>query len=266
MIKTNRTEYDLIVSLGGSCNAAGQLKFRGLRRFALPFDWIGTFSPGKFLNFCAGLDTRFKDWCRYENMRQYGEVRKELGKDTYNYEDTASGYHFIHQFHAPIEDREAFELERKVFERRVERFYSSVESSKNVLFVLTSLFGFDFDIATKVFEALKRNFPNVNCELVVMQFAARQQTSVELLDGAVHVETYIRAVDTVYDNYLTSAEWGWMDRLTLAGDDKRRGKLSVKWLYKLWKAIGSLLLRNGIAKGRIPMLKIERGAMGLAER
>jgi hypothetical protein len=57
-----------------------------------------------------------------------------------------------------------------------------------------------------------------------------------------------------------------MDRLTLAGDDKRRGKLSVKWLYKLWKAIGSLLLRNGIAKGRIPMLKIERGAMGLAER
>lgn len=33
-------EYDLICSLGGSCATAKQLKMAGLRREALPFDWL----------------------------------------------------------------------------------------------------------------------------------------------------------------------------------------------------------------------------------
>lgn len=267
MIKTNRKDYDLFVSLGGSCNAAGQIKSRGLRKFALPFDWIGTFAAENLHNFRKGLDTHFKDWCRYENMREYGEVRMELGKPTYMFEDTASGYHFIHQFHAPLKDRAAFDRARKTWEKRVERFYSRVAASRNVLFVLTTLLPFDFSVAEEILVALRKTFPGVNCELAVMQFAAPEHVCVELCDGAIHMETFTRQVDKVYDNYLSSTEWGWLDTLSLSGEAEPRGfkKLFMKWKYKLWKALGNSLLRDGISKGRVQFCEIERGAMALAD-
>ena len=269
MIKPNRTQYDLIVSLGGSCNAAGQLKFRGLRKFALPFDWIGTFAAENLRNIIKGLDNRFADWCRYENMREYGQMRIEIGKPTYSFEDTATGFHYIHQFHAPLKDRAAFDRERNTMGRRIERFYSSIASSQHVLFVLTTLLPFDFAIAEDILASLKKTFPNVDCELVVMQFAAPEHVSTELCGGAIHLETFTRAVDTVYDNHLTSTEWAWMDSLSLSdmtGKPNGLKKLILKLKYKLWKSLGKSLLRNGIAKGRMQFCEIERGAMALAAK
>ncbi len=35
----NKKEYDLIFSLGGNCAAAHNILYRGLRKYALPFDW-----------------------------------------------------------------------------------------------------------------------------------------------------------------------------------------------------------------------------------
>lgn len=37
---TDNKEHDLIVSLGGNCAAALQLKRRNLRLFSLPFDYL----------------------------------------------------------------------------------------------------------------------------------------------------------------------------------------------------------------------------------
>ncbi len=36
---TGRKKYDLVCSLGGNCSVAHNLIFRGLRKFALPFEW-----------------------------------------------------------------------------------------------------------------------------------------------------------------------------------------------------------------------------------
>ena len=35
-----KQEYDLIVSLGGNCMVANNLRYRNMRPFSLPFDWV----------------------------------------------------------------------------------------------------------------------------------------------------------------------------------------------------------------------------------
>ena len=37
---TDRRHYDLIVSLGANCSAAHNLRYRNMRPFSLPLDWV----------------------------------------------------------------------------------------------------------------------------------------------------------------------------------------------------------------------------------
>lgn len=62
MNKTIRQEYDCIISSGGCCNAANQLKLRGLRPVSFPFDWPLTRDDRPIRYLPKGLRNRFRDF------------------------------------------------------------------------------------------------------------------------------------------------------------------------------------------------------------
>jgi hypothetical protein len=265
MIKPNRKSYDLIVSLGGNCSAASQIKFRGLRTCSLALDWVAMFGEKPLLYLPDGLRTRFRDFCKYENMQEFDEPRMEHGRLTYKFKDTATGFHFWHHFFAPLADREAFDRARLVLDRRLKRFYDKVAGSKNVLFVLSTPFSYDPHLAEGVVSALRDVFPDTTSELVLIQFAAPSHELVDLCDGALHAETFTRAINVVYDNSLTSTEWAWMDGLSLSGSARPPSnflrRCITRWKYKLWKKLGKSLLKDGVAQDRMTFCQIERGVL-----
>ena len=135
-----KKEYDMIFSLGANCSAAKQLQHRGLRRYSLPFDWTYFTTEEALDAFMEGLKNNFADFLHFENMRVIPE--EELtspSKHKIPYEDTATGYRFIHHFlkkHTKAQYDDAVSLWRK----RAQRFYHELEGANDILILLCSIF------------------------------------------------------------------------------------------------------------------------------
>ncbi len=247
-MRTIRSAYDLIVSLGGNCSVASQTAHRGLRHCSLPLDWALMDDERPLAMLPELLATGFADFCQYENMYEYRAVAKEHGVEMCQLEDKYSGYRMIHSFPSPFADREKYGKNLAVLKRRIRRMYSLVSKAKNVLFVLATGFEFDVGLLDKVYAALVETFPGVEVELVNMQFSARQCEEFDILGGYGHVMRVERAVHTIYDVHLTVPEWEWMDviRITGAVDPAtiRRRNFAVKSAYKMWWSLGEFLERH----------------------
>lgn len=245
MIHTLRDDYDSIISLGGCCNVAAQLRHRGLRACSFPLDWtlMNDDRPIRWLP--SAFRTRFRDFCLHENAFEFEPPQNEYGVVKRHVEDRASGYRLIHQFHSPLGDAKSFERERAVLVRRIDRLYDCVSRAKNVLFALSTLFPYDIRLAEDILASIGEAFPSVSAEMVAMQFSAGRNSERDLCGGRLHIATFERPVNIVYDNQLTAPEWCWMDRLSLTGQatpaELRKRRLLVKWKYKLWMWLGRSL-------------------------
>lgn len=92
-------DYDFFCSLGGSCAVSHQLKERRLRVASLPFDWLFCVSDRTIEALTECFRNDFADWMRRGNLREL--AAQERGQSTiFQCEDTATGYRFIHDFHA----------------------------------------------------------------------------------------------------------------------------------------------------------------------
>lgn len=251
MNKTIRQQYDCIISLGGCCSAASQLKLRGLRPVSLPFDWTLMRDDRPIRYLPKGLRNRFCDFCLRENMVEFEKPGREHGRLRYRLEDLNTGFCFIHHFEAPPSDENSFLKVKAVLDRRMARFFETIEKSNDVLLVLTTPFAFDPKLLEEIVVALREVFPRTNVELCVMMFSAGENKSWDSYEDALHVSLHTREVNTVYDNSLTSIEWAWLDSLVLGGRpssrELRRSNLLLKWKYKLWKNLGKSLQRAGVA-------------------
>lgn len=243
-IRTLRSEYDLIVSLGGSCNAAMQLRHRGMRFCSMPLDWtlMTNVKPLEMLPVLIG--TKFKDFCLHGNMVEFEPPVEDHGKIRCRLDDRYSGYRFIHQFTPPVADVKHFEQERNIQMRRVERFYSQISAAHNVLFVLGTGFEYSIELAQDIFAALEEAFTRTKVEMAVLQFCATAGGLLDLCDGRLHIARYERSTDTVYDNILTAPEWRFLDSLDICGKlsiEKTRKRIPMKLVYKLWMKLGKWL-------------------------
>lgn len=249
MIKTNREEYDFIISLGGNCNVSSQLKHRGLRVCSFPLDWtlMSDLRPIKYLP--LGIRTRFSNFAKRENMRVFEPPANEYGAIRQRLEDSVSGFRFIHQFSSSPEDEAGFFAERSIIQRRIDRFYRKVGSSRNILFVLGTAFSFDSKLLEDIYVALQEVFSGVSIELVSIQFSADTSRMFDLMNSRIHVEQCERKCNIVYDNQLTAPEWCWMDQINLAGrltpKEIRKRNLFIKLKYKLWMWLGRSLENAG---------------------
>lgn len=167
--------YDLIVSLGGNCAAAYQMKRRGLRPFALPFDYLFMNSQKTIRYLSEGFKNGFKDFCLKENLREMTPQEKAAAggdKDKFKYNDTLTDYGFIHHFKHSIADKNGYEETAAVFRRRINRLFDKINESKKILFLLETHFSYDISLAKSLRDAVQALYPDKEIYWEIIQFSS----------------------------------------------------------------------------------------------
>ena len=129
MIPRITGRFDLVVSLGQSCQVAYQLKRRGLRSKSGPFDWF-TVSIDALLSL---LTTDFRDFMLRENLVV---VENRSGKLVVR--DTLTTVRSLHDFYSESKETSeivGYEAFRLKIDRRVASFRKDIASSPSMLFV-----------------------------------------------------------------------------------------------------------------------------------
>ena len=244
-----KREYDLIVSLGGNCAAACQMKHRGLRRVALGFDWLAMDDLRAIHYFSRAMENGFGDLALRENLEVCSPPLGSGKQLEYRYADRLSGYRFLHHFHGDVwTDAGEYERGRRTLLKRIDRFMNLLDRSKTALLVLETNFEFEDVEIFKLHEAIARRFPSVDIELYVMMFSAGTQGD-KPLPGIGAVCKYQRPVNLLYDMQFTSWEWSFLDYVRLSpanfGNCHSRPTGLSRIKYKLWKHCGKELEDRG---------------------
>ena len=172
-----KKHYDLIVSLGGNCSAAHNLLYRNMRHFALPFDWC-YFKDDKPLSYlCEGFVNNFKNFCLKENLVELPpEEQSPAHSDRIQYKDNYTGYYFVNHFSHPIEDEQEYTPQPQKLHRRTTRLITKIKESKNVLFILTFDFKFDFEKIKSLKKTLTKTFPKTKFFFEILYFNSQKDT------------------------------------------------------------------------------------------
>lgn len=242
-------EFDLIVSLGGSCAVAMQLIWRNMRPFSLPFDWM--YMPDeKPVEYLAnnGFKCGFRDFALKENLEDVSNTFFSKGYTSPVYYDKLTGYRLMHQFRHPSINPQWYEKDFAKLHSRFDRLAAVISKCRKVLFCLCTDFTFKNDLVLRLYEAIVKAYPNVEVHLKVMQFSAgRESESVQqFIDGKVEIVRFARAA-SVYDVSKTSVEWFFLDAISVkACATKKRLSRCEKWLYSIWKHLGKKVKRLGL--------------------
>lgn len=244
-----KKEYDLIVSLGGNCSAALQIRMRGLRVFSLPFDWLFMEDPRPIEYLADGFEKGFSDFMLKENLLPHTDGWQG-GVAKFKYKDAHTGFCFIHHFHKSIDEPGGYEAVASVMRHRINRLMSKIGLSSRILLILTTDFPFDVALAEKMIAKIRSQYPDKEIDFHMMQFgvvfddpaiAGRKFVGMPFTGGL-----YARAKSS-YDIEKTSAEWAFLDEVALSG----RRVLDIngmnKFLYKIWKSLSTRFLNKGFA-------------------
>ena len=239
--------FDVFFSLGGCCDAAAQLKRRGLRPFASPLDWIAIDCDVRAIRYLpTGIRTRFADFCLKENLRPHrqSESGHESGWSRYSYDDIHTGFMFIHHFDTPIEDDDAYNAVMRKFQRRFDRLYSAIDSADSAYFILETWFSYDPDLIDPLYAALVETWPNKKIALRVMQFSAPADAQQPERWGGGGLYRYRRRSNP-YDFAETNWEWSFLDEYAPKQTPGRKPKGLARLGFKLCKCLRNALAKRG---------------------
>ena len=110
-------EYVNIISLGGNCFVASNLKELGLRNKSYPFDWTTSFD---FYSVIDLIKNNFEGFLDYNNLYQYSKYKSYYYNDKYK-------IGFIHDFNKYISLRLQIKKVQEKYQRRIDRFYNSIQ-------------------------------------------------------------------------------------------------------------------------------------------
>ena len=240
--------FDVVFSFGGNCAAALQMNHRGLRYFSAPLDWVLMEDERPLDYLPHGLRTRFRDMCLLENLVECRPPAREHHGVVYCYEDTLSGFKFVHHFHRRISEPGEFESVKKILNRRINRFYDVLSSASTAYGVLETSFPFDLGKGLAVVRAFKEVFPRLDLTTRIMQFSAPKAEQADVPDEKVELVRYCRPRDVKYDMAFTSVEWSFLDEVSLVGNSEVEASFRLpfkKLKYKLWKHLSGELERAG---------------------
>ncbi len=206
-MNTDKQKYDMICSLGGNCAVAFQLKYRGMRYFSLPFDWVYIENEKPLDYLCEGFMDGFKKLALKENLVRV----KGNNAHPVIYQDAYSGYFFPNHFKVDAEhEYDAFNIK---LHRRISRLINGIKSAKNVLFILSTIFPVGDDCLKKLNETLIRLYPDVHFGFEVLSFGCDRET--ENVDGPVRLRRFIRQ-QNLYDFYKTIYVWAFLDDICMS--------------------------------------------------
>ena len=242
-------DYDMFVSLGGNCGAATQLKYRGLRTCAYPFDWLMMAGPETIDYLCEGFCDGFKQLCLKEHLRPMERPPARGGSARYWYEDVYTGFQFVHHFQSPITEPGVYEAARAILERRIRRLLEALNGGKRVLMILATPFAFDPQQAVRLLEVLRRQFPKSHIDLACLQFGVvfdTPRTIAEAWDSALPFVAggrYAHPLE-LYACLMTGYEWHFLDTAGFSVGQRPLRGLDT-WVFRLWRKTTKHLVRRG---------------------
>lgn len=197
--KLLRTRYDFVCSLGPDCGCAGHLIKNRLRRESYPLDWLGTWTLS-MTRVAEIVRDEFADFLKLENISSIPppkpvQTPDGVLDDTHHAWCGDNALHIVIPHDFPIDRpiEESYPDVRRKYDRRIERFYRTMRSSKRVLMVYwtwrNSPEPDDIRAAAGVFRA---KFPESRVDLLVMRHCDRADVDArELADGVVLVDAPI---------------------------------------------------------------------------
>lgn len=153
-----KRKYDIAISLGAPCQVAEQLRKRGLRTFAGPFDWTVLESVDCLIK---AIDCGFKDYFHMDNLENRGRH-----DHTWLIFDKEYQCMSVHDFPL-VEEDHIFDVYPEFMEkmnRRIKRFYERIESSSCTLFVRMHA---SYEDTKRLSECLRKLTNNRYCLIVV---------------------------------------------------------------------------------------------------
>ena len=206
---SDKKTYDLVVSLGGNCSAASNLKYRKMRHFSLPFDWVYMKDSRPLVYLCEGFKDNFKNLALYQNLhREQANVSHKI-----IYSDSYSGYFFPNHFSCDINEKVYEEFNARL-RRRADRLISKLRTGKKVLFILTLDFEVDNNILFELYDSLSSEF-DADIDFEVMIFGMNNSDNVKY--KGMNIRNITRMMND-YDFYKTNFEWAFLDNIEIAND------------------------------------------------
>ncbi|MBO7721994.1 MAG: hypothetical protein J6T01_06275 [Kiritimatiellae bacterium] len=192
-----KTKYDFVCSVGSDCGCAGHLVKNRLRRASYPFDWIGDWYIG-VAGAAATVAADFAGFLKLENLRRDPNPPRGPQDDLRHdyYHDFTAGFVFAHDFPAGRDAAEVIAEVREKYDRRIKRFYRTVEASPATLLVYwTWRDRPEPEDALKAAETFRAKFPGRRVDLLVMRHtecadiaATAAGDGVFIVDGPFHPE------------------------------------------------------------------------------
>lgn len=183
-------EYDAFISLGRNCHVATSLRYRGLRRYALPFDFLLNPYTTHLQSVIECFLSNFSNFFLYENLVRI-PAEKHLSKQPVQYKDIATNFFWIHHFEQ--EKQYDYERLRASLDRKIDRLYFILRNANNVLFItdntvnvwLPYISPIDFGLSEGIFPPpigeietlhtlLSSLFPSVNIDMLLIHFIPPQ--------------------------------------------------------------------------------------------
>lgn len=220
-----------VVSLGGCCATAIQMRRRNLRPQSLGLDWMGNrYSPEWIEPLCEGLINHFQDFCLKENL----EPIRMPADGAKGFFETKYKMHILHSFKSWSDSPDWYVESIGTIRKRMVRFFDICNSTSSVYFILCTYYCFEDYLARRLYATLKEVFPALDFKLRIMQFGCREYSV--WADAGLEVYRYQREIG-YYDMHKTSSEWAFLDDFMEVG---QRPNL----MYKLWKLLSKRLLRK----------------------
>jgi len=207
-------EYDLICSLGANCSVANELKRRGLRQIALPFDWTWFNQAESIKSLTEGFNCDFSNFMIKENLRKLeNEEYSNWHSDRWQYEDTNTKVRYYNHFYKTENEEAEQQRVIEVFRKRCKKLDYLLQNSKKILLILSVINDIETKYVKELLQTIQNKYPS--CEINI-HFQAFNCTENECYqDGNLKVAKYKRE-ENVYDYLQTNWEWRFLDKIKLS--------------------------------------------------
>jgi len=224
----NKETYDLVVSLGGNCAAAHNLRYKNLRTAAYPFDWTYFNSDEAVYKLVDGFKDSFNNYALKENFKEL-PINPEH-PDRIQYEDTYGKIVWANYFRYCENNDEDYAAVKEKLDRRFKRLIDEINKSNKILFIFSTSFQIKPDAFCYLSSCLNEIYPDKDIHIRILSFNCEKDCIYE--NQNVKLYCYQRKI-SFQDFSTTDKEWDFLDSI----------KLSGKFLYNL-KRLGIKLLIN----------------------
>lgn len=225
-------KYDFICSLGGTCAVAHNLRYRGLRRFALPFDWIYFVSDDAIYQMAKSFKDGFKDYMLKDNLEEMSV--NAAHPDKIQYYDRYAKIIWANQFDSKIEYEKEYKRVYLKFKKRFNRLIENIEKSDNILFIFSTKYQAEMSAFENLLFELKKIYPNKHFDIKVVSFSCHCDE--QIIKDSIDISRYKRS-SNLYDFEKTNFEWEFLDHININRKESRskisfnlfKHKIKITW-------------------------------------